>query len=350
MKTLELADHCLGPGQPVFIVAEAGVNHNGDLNAALELVRQAKRCGADCVKFQTFQAKRLLAPDAPKAAYQLQTTDPAESQMAMLKKLELEDSAYREIMGLCNDLDILFLSTPYNFEDVEFLNDLGVAAFKVASGQAVELPFLEYVARLQKPMIVSTGMCNETDVAEALEAVRSVGNDQIVLLQCTTNYPSRLEDANILATSALGKNFDVLTGYSDHTEAPHAAYAAVALGAVMIEKHFTLDRGLDGPDHSSSFDPAQFKNFVEGIRNVEKALGSAEKRPTALEAKNIAGMRRSIVAIENIPAGATIQMESLGFKRPANGLSPNCLNDILGKRVKISIAPETPLQKEHIEW
>ncbi len=348
-KTIKLGRKTIGKGAPVFIVAEAGVNHNGDTELALELVRQAKKTGADCVKFQTFKAETVTSRQSPKAAYQLKVTDPKESQFEMLKKLELSESVYPRIVSLCRELDIQFLSTPYHFNDVDFLNGLNVGAFKVASGQLVESPFLKYIAKLNKPIILSTGMSTVEEIREAVEAVRTAGNDQVILLQCTTNYPSAIEDANLRAMVSMRDDLNVLVGYSDHTQSHFSAYTAVALGAVIVEKHFTLDRTLPGPDHSSSLEPDEFRNLVRGIREIEKALGSPMKKPTAAELKNLTGMRRSIAAMKGIPAGMIIRRDDLVFKRPATGLQPKMLEEIVGKRAKKDIQKDTILTEELIE-
>lgn len=349
-KTFRLGNKEIGPGCPVYIIAEAGVNHNGDLHTALELVREAKKAGADCVKFQTFRAEAIVTKSAPKAAYQLQTTDPKESQIEMLKKLELPESHYREILALCSELGIQFLSTPYGRTDIEFLGALHVDGFKVASGQLVENPFLEALAKTGKPIILSTGMGTMAEVKEAVETIRAAGNGQLVVLQCTTNYPSAVEDANLRAMLAMGEALDVTIGYSDHTESNYCVFAATALGATVIEKHFTLDRKMDGPDHSSSVEPGEFAEMVQGIRAIERGLGSAVKQPTATELRNITGMRRSLVAAADLAEGTVLKESHLTFKRPGSGMKPNTLPRLLGKRLKCAVTRDTLLTEEMIEW
>lgn len=348
--TIDIAGRKVGKNQPVFIIAEAGVNHNGDVKMALELVREAKRCGADCVKFQTFKAESVVTARARKAAYQLEVTDKQESQLEMLKKIELPEASYPELMALCKHLGIQFLSTPYNFADVDLLHRHGVDAFKIASGQMVETPFLEHVARFGKPMFVSTGMCTLSEVQEGLESICRAGNSQVVILQCTTNYPSSVEDANIRAMASMADSLKVLVGYSDHTGSDYSALAAVALGAVVVEKHFTLDKTLPGPDHSCSLEPADLARFVQAIRSVETALGSHVKAPAEAERRNIAGMRRSIVATRTIAAGTPISRDHVEFKRPAVGIEPRRLKEVLGKKAKVNIPADTPLTAEMIEW
>jgi N-acetylneuraminate synthase/N,N'-diacetyllegionaminate synthase len=336
----------IGAGFPVFIIAEAGVNHDGDVDKALRLVREAKKTGADCVKFQTFKAERVVTQNAPKADYQMRTTEPQESQLEMLRKLQLDESVYRDLVDLCDDLNIEFLSTPYSTEDVDFLNSIGVRAFKIASGQAVEPYFLEYVAKKGKPIVLSTGMCTLAEVDRAVRVIRGSGNDQIIVLQCTTNYPSAIEDCNLRAMVTMGDTLEVLAGYSDHTETLTSATAAVALGACVVERHFTLDKHLPGPDHSSSSDPREFASLVKQIRAVERSLGSGVKYPTEIELQNALGMRRSIVAKTRIRAGQIIMEDMITFKRPATGLSPDLLPDILGQVATCHIEPDQMLSRE----
>lgn len=348
LETIEVGSVLIGHDQPVFVIAEAGVNHNGDVDMALRLVHEAKRAGADCVKFQTFKAERVVTQEAPKAEYQLKTTNPQEIQIEMLRKLELDESVYGDLMALCHDEGIVFLSTPYNIEDVDFLDSLGVPAFKIASGQAVEPYFIEYVASKGKPVILSTGMCTLAEVDQAVQVIRKTGNDQIVLLQCTTNYPSAISDCNLRAMVTIGNCLDVLVGYSDHTETLTASTASVALGACVIERHFTLDKRLPGPDHSSSSDPQEFKELVEQIRETELALGSTLKGPSDVERKNAVDMRRSIVAMCRIPAGQIITEEMLTFKRPATGLRPALLPDFVGRVATCDIGADQALSWEMI--
>lgn len=340
----------ISPTQPCYIIAEAGVNHNGQLDLALELVRKAKATGADSVKFQTFKAEAVVTQNAPKANYQLEVTDRQESQLAMLQKLELDLADYHQIIALCKKLDIQFLSTPYNFADADFLNELGVDAFKIASGQLVELPFLEYVAKLGKPMIISSGMATLAEVYEGVQTIRNAGNSDLVLLQCTTNYPSKIEDTNLHAMNSMGKALDVLIGYSDHVANNYACFAAVALGARVIEKHFTLDREMPGPDHSCSLDPAGFTELVRGIRQTELALGISVKKPSAAEIANTVGMRRSIVLTRDLPKGTILQPSDLAFKRPATGLAPKRLAEVIGKSLTNDLTADHLLTEKDINW
>ncbi len=327
----------------VFIIAEAGVNHNGSLEMALQLVDKAVEIGADCVKFQTFRAEQIVTASSPKANYQLEVTDKQESQFDMLKKLELDREAFRTIKAHCDKKGIRFLSTPYNPEDADLLNDIGVDAFKIASGQLVETPFLKYVAKFGKQMIISTGMANMDEVRDAVAAIHSTGNKNLIVLQCNTDYPSKIEDTNIRAMLTMRDELGVRVGYSDHVPNNYACYAAVALGAEVIEKHFTLDNNLPGPDHSSSLEPEAFRELITGVRSVEKCLGDGVKRPSQAEIKNTYGMRRSLVARVDLPKGTVLTAEHIGFKRPANGLAPKMLERVLGKKLLADLKKDEPL-------
>ncbi len=249
----------IGSQHPVFIVAEVGVNHNGDMGRAMEMIHIAKQAGADCVKFQTFSAERLVRANAPKAMYQLRNTSEDESQIDMLRNLELSESDHERLYSCCTDADVLFLSTPYNFADVDFLHELGVEAFKLASMHAAEPCFVRYTAEKQKPVFLSTGMATLSEVDESVRAIHAAGNSRFVLLQGTTNYPSKVEDANLGVLKTLQTAFSAPVGYSDHTQSDISSIAAVALGVCFIEKHFTLDRTLPGPDHASSATPDELR-------------------------------------------------------------------------------------------
>jgi len=336
-KTIMIQDRKIGPGYPTFLIAEAGVNHNGDFHIAKKMVKKAKQCGADCIKFQTFRAEEIVTQDSPKAPYQLKTTSPQESQLDMLRKLELSEQNQRELMCLCEELGIIFLSTPCNISDIDFLGRAGVSAFKIASSQAVDTAFLEHMAKKGKPILLSTGMCTLAEVDEAVRAIRQAHNEQIVALQCTTDYPSRLEDANLLAMLTMGTAFDVLTGYSDHVQSLVPSIVAVGLGACVIERHFTLDKTLLGPDQSCSSDPIEFGQFVEMIREAEKCLGSRMKFPSPEEMKNAKIMRRSILTKRNIRKGEILTIDNLCLKRPELGLPSNFLKFVLGKKARKDI-------------
>lgn len=343
-QLITIGNTSIGENYPCFIIAEAGVNHNGDLDLAKQLIIAAKQAGADCVKFQTFKAENIVLEIAPKADYQLHTTDPEESQFDMLKKLEMDFDNFAEMMRCCEENEILFLSTPYNKADVDLLDNLGVKAFKLASMHLVEPHFLQYVARKGKPLILSTGMSTMADIDEALRAIRETGNDQIITLQCTTNYPSKLEDANLLAMQSFMDVFGCEVGYSDHTQGNTACVVATGLGARVIEKHFTLDRSLPGPDQSSSSTPAEFTELVKVIREAEMVRGTSYKEPSPIEVTNARGMRRSIVAERIIPVGTIITEEMLAFKRPATGIPVKNIDLILGKRARNDIPENSQLK------
>lgn len=335
---IELAGWKIGAGQPCFIIAEAGVNHNGDTELAKRLVDVAVRAGANAVKFQTFKAERLVARDVPKADYQKETTDPFESQFAMLKKLELSPEAHRELQTYCRNCGILFLSTPFDEESADFLESLDVPVFKIGSGEITNLPLLEYVAKKGKPIILSTGMSYLSEVDEAVRVIRSAGNDQIVLLHCVSNYPADSADANLRAMQTMAAAFGLTVGYSDHTLGIEVAIAAAALGASVIEKHLTLDRSLPGPDHRTSLPPDEFAAMIRGIRKIEIALGDGHKRPVALE-QDLRGIaRRSLVAACDIPAGVRIERRMVTAKRPGIGLTPHLLVWVVGRKARRPIS------------
>lgn len=339
-KEINIAGNAIGHESPCFIIAEAGVNHNGNVEMAKRLVLEAKKCGADCVKFQTFKAERVVTESAPKAAYQLLTTNPAESQLSMLKNLELDLSAYHELIMLCREHQIVFMSTPYSTEDVDFLDGLGVPAFKLSSISVAEPMFIQYVAKKGKPIILSTGMATLGEIDLAVRTVKNAGNDQLILLQCTTNYPSRNEDANLLAMKTIQGAFGGVVGYSDHTQDEVACIASIALGAKVIEKHFTLDKSLPGPDQSSSADPAEFSELVHKIRMTEMVLGSPRKEPCDIERTNSIGMRRSVVVKSGIKQGQVITPDMLTLKRPATGIAPALVDQILGRTVLRDLAED----------
>lgn len=320
-----------------FLIAEAGVNHNGSLEMARDLVVAAKDCGADAVKFQTFKAERVARADAPKAAYQLRNTDRRQSQVAMLKKLELSPAAHRELAKLCSRLGLAFLSTPYNEEDLVFLKRLGVPAIKLASIHLFEPHFLKLAARQGLPILLSTGMGTLADVDMAVQTLRRNGNPPCVLLHCTTNYPSAVEDANLRAIRTLGEAFGLDVGYSDHTQSDICSIAAIALGARVIERHFTLNRSLPGPDHTSAADPQQFLALAQRIREAEKALGDGIKAPRAAELANMPHMRRSLVARRDIPKGRRITESLLICKRPADGIAPGFIAEVTELKARRTI-------------
>jgi len=346
MREIEIAGRKVGPGQPCFIVAEAGVNHNGSLEMAHQLIDVAAKSGADAVKFQTFKAEKVISPQAPKAAYQLQTTGAGESQLDMIKRLELPFDAFRELHAYCQQKDILFMSTPFDYESADFLADLGVAVFKIPSGEITNLPFLAHVANKGKPMIVSTGMSYLGEVETAIRTFGNVGNHHFVLLHCTSNYPADPADANLRAMQTMVMAFNVPVGYSDHTPGIQVALAAVALGACVIEKHFTLDSNLPGPDHQASVEPDELTALVRGIRTVEASLGHGRKEPAVSEANTAAVARRSLVAVEDIATGTRLSRGMVAMKRPGTGLQSAALSYLLGRAVRVDVPAGTVLELE----
>jgi len=337
VTSLDIAGRRIGPGQPCFIIAEAGVNHNGDVALAHQLIDAAGMAGADAVKFQTFNAERLATPIARKADYQLQHTDRAESQYEMLKRFELSKDAHRELLDDCQQRGILFLSSPFDEASADFLDELGVSAFKIPSGEITNLPFLEHVARKHRPLIISTGMAYLGEVEAAVRVVEEAGNRQLALLHCVSNYPADPADINLRAMQTMARAFGAPVGYSDHTLGTEIALAAVALGACIVEKHFTLDRNLPGPDHQASAEPAELAALVRGIRTVEAALGNGRKQPSASEANTAAVARKSLLAACDIPAGATLTEAMLAIKRPGTGLPPAMREYLIGRVVRAAI-------------
>ena len=332
-----------------YIIAEAGVNHNGSVEIALELIKKAKEIGADCVKFQTFKTEEIVTLSAPKANYQLKVTDKDETQFQMLKKLELSQDSFKLLKDECDKIGIDFMSTPYSIRDLELLDGIGVGAFKIASGQLTEHYFLKKIAEKNKPIILSTGMGTLKEVSNAVKIIKKINSD-ITVLHCTTNYPSLIEDSNINAMLTIKEFCNVRVGYSDHVIDNYACYAAVSLGAEIIEKHFTLDKQMEGPDHSCSLNPLEFKTLINGIRSIEKSLGNGVKKPTLAEEKNIYGMRRGIVAIKKIRKGDLFSIENLGVKRPLVGMLPSEIENLFGKVASMDIENDEPILKENIEW
>jgi N,N'-diacetyllegionaminate synthase len=320
-------------GDRTFIIAEAGVNHNGSVEIAKRMIEVAKECGADAIKFQTFKAEEVVSKYAPKAEYQKQTTGEIESHLQMVKKLELSFDDFIVLKEYCDKLGIMFLSTPFDFESIDFLNSLGLEIFKIPSGEITNLPYLEKIGKLRKKVILSTGMADLGEIEDALDILISCGTkkENITVLHCNTEYPTPYEDVNLLAMLTIKEAFKVKVGYSDHTPGIEVPIAAVALGASVIEKHFTLDRNMQGPDHKSSLEPNELKAMVRAIRNVEKALGDGIKKPSPSEIKNKIIVRRSIVAKRNIKRGEIFNEENITVKRPATGISPMRWYEILGK-------------------
>jgi len=320
----------------VFIIAEAGVNHNGSIDLAKKLIDVASASGADAVKFQTFKADNLVTKKAQKAIYQKENTIKEESQFDMLKKLELGIDAHKELISYCRNKKIIFLSSPFDHESIGLLNDLGLKILKIPSGEITNLLYLRHIGKLNKKIILSTGMSNIDEVKRAFNILINSGTkkNNITVLHANTEYPTPMEDVNLKAMLTIGKELDVNFGYSDHTLGIEVALAAVAMGASCIEKHFTLDSEMQGPDHKASLEPNQLKSMVQAIRNIELALGSSIKKPSKSEIKNIELVRKSIVARVKIKKGEIFTEENLTVKRPGSGKSPMEWDNIIGTKSK----------------
>lgn len=338
----------IGASAPCFIIAEAGVNHNGDMEIARRLVEAAADAGADAVKFQTFKAAKFVSAHAPKANYQLANTSASETQMAMLQKLELSHAAHFELIDLCRQRDILFLSSPFEEESASFLAEINVAALKIPSGEITNIPFLQYVAGLGCPIILSSGMATLAEVDEALRTLRESGCYSVGLLHCVSNYPAVPADCNLRAMETMATAFQVPVGFSDHTLGSEVAFAAVALGATIIEKHITLDKNMSGPDQLTSLEPQELIKFVRGIRAVESALGDGRKEPAASERNTAMVARKSIVAVTEILAGAVIERWMLSMQRPGTGLPAKLLPLVLGRQARTHIPAGTTLEVAHL--
>ena len=318
----------------VFIIAEAGVNHNGSIDLAKKLIDVASNAGADAVKFQSFKADNLTTKKAQKAMYQKETTNIEESQFDMLKKLELSTQMHKELISYCKNKKIIFLSSPFDHESIELLEDLGLEIFKIPSGEITNLPYLRHIGKLNKKIFLSTGMSTIEEIKNALSVLINSGTkkDKITVLHANTQYPTPIEDVNLKAMVTIGKELNVNFGYSDHTLGIETDIAAVAMGASCIEKHFTLDCNMDGPDHKASLEPNQLKAMVKAIRNIEKALGSSIKKPSKSEMQNIKIVRKSIVAKTKIKKGEVLNEQNLSIKRPGGGISPMKWDDVVGTK------------------
>lgn len=338
---IDIQGRQVGEGHPCFIIAEAGVNHNGDLDLARELIDVAAAVGADAVKFQSFKAVNLVTIDAPKAAYQKRTTGEEQSQFEMLKRLELSEEAHVELIQHCRRKNITFLSTPFDEQSADLLERLGVPAYKIPSGEVTNLPLLAHLADKRLPLVISTGMCNLSEVEAAVDCVEKRGNSQIVLLHCVSNYPADPADVNLRAMQTMRTAFNLPVGYSDHTQGDAVGLAAAALGACMIEKHFTLDRKLPGPDHQSSLEPAELSAFIRGVRAVEAALGTGRKRPAACEIDTAQVVRKSLVAACDLPAGTVLTEDCVTSRRPGTGLPPGMRPHILNRKLRTGIRAGT---------
>ena len=316
----------------VYIIAEAGDNHNGDFHLALKLIDVAVGSGADCVKFQTFVTEEVISRRAKKAEYQKASTGSDESQFEMVKKLELSFKDFQDLNAYCQSKRIQFLSTPFDLPSIAFLDTLDMPFWKIPSGEVTNLPYLLAIGKTKKPVVMSTGMCEMTEIKAAMEVLRANGTPKITLLHCNTEYPTPFEDVNLRAMLTMKEHFGVDVGYSDHTKGIEVPIAAVAMGATIIEKHFTLDRNMQGPDHKASLEPQELADMVKSIRNIEKSLGNGVKVPSPSERKNIEIARKSIVARCTIKKGDFLTEKNITTKRPGNGISPMRWFEVLGTK------------------
>ena len=333
-----------------IIIAEAGVNHNGDMKIAKRLIDVAADAGADYVKFQTFIAEELVSKDAQKASYQIKTVNDGEdTQFKMLKKLELSQEQHFELIEYCKSKGINFLSTAFDHLSIEFLNDLGLDFYKVPSGEITNLPYLQRISKLGIPVILSTGMANTGEIEEAIYVLENGGvkRDEIIVLHCNTEYPTPMKDVNLKAMNTIGQTFGVRTGYSDHTLGIEIPIAAAAMGAVCIEKHFTINNTMEGPDHQASLEPDELKAMVRGIRNIEKALGDGIKRPSPSEERNKEAVRKSIHLAKDCSKGHVVTPEDLQMKRPGDGISPMLMDKIIGLKLSRDLNKDHKLSFEN---
>lgn len=331
----------------VLIIAEAGVNHNGSLELAKQLIDKAVEAGVDIIKFQTFKSEKLVSKAARQAEYQQKNIGKKdEGQLAMLKKLELSQADHEELISYCNERGIRFFSTAFDMDSIDYLHSLDMGLWKIPSGEITNYPYLRKIAQYNEPVILSTGMCELSDIEAAMKVLLDFGvqKEQITILHCNTEYPTPFADVNLKAMLEIGEKFGIQIGYSDHTKGIEVPIAAVALGATVIEKHFTLDKNMEGPDHKASLEPDELRAMVSAIRNIEQALGSGHKTISESERKNIEIARKSIVAARPIDAGELLTEENLTVKRPGNGISPMRWNEVVGTRAVQSFNEEDPIQ------
>jgi N,N'-diacetyllegionaminate synthase len=336
-KEIIIGKRKIGPKSPVFIIAEAGSNHNGDLSLGKQLIDAAADIGADAVKFQKFTTEELVLPDAPKAQYQVKTTGDGENQYEMLKRLELSAEVFGELARHAEKRGILFFASVFDFPSVDFVVSARLPTIKIGSGDTNNYPLIRHVAKTGLPVLLSTGMSTLQEVKQAVDCVRSTGNQQLLLFHCVSSYPAQASAANLKVMHTLSK-FGCPVGYSDHTPGIAVALASVALGAVSIEKHFTIDKSLPGPDHSMSMDPDEFRALVKGVREVEASLGAPMKRVLDAEKDILRIARKSLVARVSIPAGTVLKPEMIAIRRPAGGLEPKFFDKIVGKKIVKSLA------------
>jgi N,N'-diacetyllegionaminate synthase len=351
IQPVQIGNRLVGPTEPCFIVAEAGVNHNGNMRLAHQLIDAAAEAGADAVKFQSFVTEELITPKAPKARYQAETTGEPGSQYEMLKALELSGHQQAELKRHCEQAGITYLCTPYESASVDALDRIDVAAFKIASTDTTNIPFLRHVASKGRPVILSTGMSTLGEVEQAVGTLHSRGLDgKIVILHCTSEYPAPVSEANLRAILTLQQAFHCPVGFSDHTASVGASPWSVVIGACMVEKHFTLDRNMAGPDHRASLEPGEMAALVGTVRDVEAALGDGIKRPMPSEIPNKPRMQKSLVARRNIHAGDRITLDDLTCKRPGEGLAPLWFDRVIGRRAAVDIPVDSILTLASVDW
>ena len=332
----------------IIIIAEAGVNHNGNVEIAKKMVLAAKKAGADYIKFQTFCPEKLVSKSAEKADYQKQNTIAPESQLEMLQQLALTQDDFFELKEYCKRKEIGFLSTPFDLDSLHFLDSLDMDFWKLPSGEITNLPYLLEIAKTGKPVVMSTGMCELEEIKEAVDYLRRAGTEKIILLHCNTEYPTPMEDVNLKAMQDIKDSLGLPVGYSDHTQGIEVPIAAAAMGACVLEKHFTLDRTMSGPDHRASLEPKELQSMVAAVRNIEKAMGNGKKEPSQSERKNIGAVRKSIVAKCKIKKGEIFSEENLTTKRPGTGISPLKWFELIGQRAKRDYETDQLIVKE--EW
>jgi N-acetylneuraminate synthase len=348
---VKIKDFLIGPGHPCLIIAEAGVNHNGDMDIAHKLIDMAVQAGADAIKFQSFVTEDLVTNQAQKADYQVKTTGKNSWQFTMLKKLELSKIQQVELKSHCDEAGIFYLCTPYEHKSADMLKNIGVEAYKIASTDTSNIPFLRHLATSGIPVLLSTGMSLLGEVEEAVIELRNNGlNEKIVIMQCTSEYPAPIEDINLKAIKSMEVAFGCPVGFSDHTSGIGVSPWAVAAGACVVEKHFTINRNLNGPDHKASIEPHELKELVKTIRNVELALGDGIKKIMPSEMKNKYRMQKSLVATRTIKAGEIIQASDITCKRPGNGLLPNWFDKVVGKKAAKTIKSQGILRLESVLW
>ncbi len=350
IKPVKIGDRYIGPGNPCFIIAEAGVNHNGCVKTAISLVDAAFDAGADAVKFQSFITDEIVSIRAPKAGYQVETTGAQKSQYDMLKALELNFEQHAKLKAYCDKLGLMYMCTPYDQKSAAMLNNLNVKAFKIASTDITNIPFLQYISIFNTPVLLSTGMSTLGEVELAYNTLKEHKLQNIIILHCTSEYPAPVDQSNLKAIITMQQAFQCPAGFSDHSKGLGVSPWAVAVGAAVIEKHFTLDREMQGPDHKASLEPDELSGLVSTIRDVEAALGDGIKRPMPSEISNKTYMQKSVVAKHNIPAGDVIKESDITCKRPGFGLSPSWFATIVGKKAAVDLTSGEILNLSSIDW